>query len=737
MNFTPRPSQARILAYTGGRLGVSAVPGSGKTWTLSQLAAKLVRETKLARGQQVLIVTLVNAARGKFEQQVREALGDNQLGTMYRVRTLHGLANDIVSERPGLVGLAEDFQIIDDFAASEIIRDAVRAWFEARKDFGVAEYLNLNAQNRPSSLSDWREEARAIATDFIKRAKDFQQRPEELRAKLAQTGLPLPLAEMSISVYEAYERGLRYRASVDFQDLIRLALEALSVAPDYLERLQMRWPYILEDEAQDSSELQEQVLRKLVGNDGNWVRVGDPNQAIYETFTTANPIFLRHFLKEAGVTRAEIPESSRSAPAIIATANRLIEWSAQHPNIAFHKKQPLTPPLIEAAESNPPDTPHNVFFLLDRKLTSEQERERVADNLARWLANHPDNTVAVLLPTNRTGAEMVKVLESKRIPYVEMLKSTRSTRQVAKALRIVTNFLANPCAGAWLSDTFRAWAHPERAEAKEAEVMRACGEWLKRLPQVEQFTAPRDRDALLDTLSPEDDAEEFAQLTAFRAVIQRWQGAALLPVDQLLLTIAADLFHEPADLATAYTIALHVRAFVESDPEHRLAECVRELMEIELNRRAVLGAGEEDEEFDPSRYKGQVVVMTTHRAKGLEWDRVYLMSANNFDFPSADAHDEYVSEKYFVRDRLNLRAEALAQLAQLAKLAKGDEYTEGKATYDARIEYSAERLRLLFVAITRAKRELIVTWNSGKQGNLTPAKPLHYLMPAVEPEYVE
>ena len=336
---------------------------------------------------------------------------------------------------------------------------------------------------------------------------------------------------------------------------------------------------------------------------------------------------------------------------------------------------------------------------------------------------------------------MVKVLESKRIPYVEMLKSTRSTRQVAKALRIVTNFLANPCAGAWLSDTFRAWAHPERAELKEAEVMRACGEWLKRLPQVEQFTAPRDRDALLDTFSPpgieDDDAEEFAQLTAFRAVIQRWQGAALLPVDQLLLTIAADLFHEPADLATAYTIALHVRAFVESDPEHRLAECVRELMEIELNRRTVLGAGEDEEEFDPSRYKGQVVVMTTHRAKGLEWDRVYLMSANNFDFPSADAHDEYVSEKYFVRDRLNLRAEALAQLAQLAKLAKGDEYTEGKATYAARIEYSAERLRLLFVAITRAKRELIVTWNSGKQGNLTPAKPLHYLMPAVEPEYVE
>ncbi|NDD63337.1 MAG: ATP-dependent helicase, partial [Acidobacteria bacterium] len=91
---TPRPSQARILTYRGGRMGVAAVPGSGKTWTLSLLAARLVRERPLERGQQVLVVTLVNSARGKFEQQVREFLGEESLGTQYRVRTLHGLAVD-------------------------------------------------------------------------------------------------------------------------------------------------------------------------------------------------------------------------------------------------------------------------------------------------------------------------------------------------------------------------------------------------------------------------------------------------------------------------------------------------------------------------------------------------------------------------------------------------------------------------------------------------------------------
>src|SRR6185503_5420307 len=125
----PRENQAKILEYTGGKMGVSAVPGSGKTWTLSRLAAKLVREAGLRRGQQVLVVTLVNAARGKFEQQVRDFLEEGDLGTLYRVRTLHGLANDIVSERPGLVGLADDFQILDDFESREIVKEAIAAWF--------------------------------------------------------------------------------------------------------------------------------------------------------------------------------------------------------------------------------------------------------------------------------------------------------------------------------------------------------------------------------------------------------------------------------------------------------------------------------------------------------------------------------------------------------------------------------------------------------------------------------
>jgi DNA helicase-2/ATP-dependent DNA helicase PcrA len=112
-----------------------------------------------------------------------------------------------------------------------------------------------------------------------------------------------------------------------------------------------------------------------------------------------------------------------------------------------------------------------------------------------------------------------------------------------------------------------------------------------------------------------------------------------------------------------------------------------------------------------------------HKAKGLEWDRVYLLSCNNYDFPSGMQYDKYISEKWYVRENLNLEAEALAQL----KIALSNDlyawYEEGSATQDARLEIIRERLRLLYVGITRAKRALIVTWNTGKNGDQQPAMP--------------
>ena len=65
------------------------------------------------------------------------------------------------------------------------------------------------------------------------------------------------------------------------------------------------------------------------------------------------------------------------------------------------------------------------------------------------------------------------------------------------------------------------------------------------------------------------------------------------------------------------------------------------------------------------------MITTVHKAKGLEWDRVYLMSVNAYDFPSALPGDSFISEHWYIRDGLNLEAEALAQLEAVAGRRQG------------------------------------------------------------------
>ncbi len=729
MTFNPRPKQKQVLNYKGGKMGVAAVPGSGKTRTLSALAAKLVASRALQDDQEVLVVTLVNSAVDNFSRQVGDFIKARGLlaGFGYRVRTLHGLANDIVRERPGLVGLSDDFAIVDEREAGEILQDAVQAWIRATPDAAddfLAQELDDNRREY-IRRDNWPDQVSSLAGAFIRQAKDWELTPDDIRARMDERQENLPLAEMGWGVYVNYQRGLAYRGAVDFQDLIRLALKALRLDEGYLARLRQRWPYILEDEAQDSSELQEKILRLLAGPDGNWVRVGDPNQAIYETFTTAKPEYLRSFLNEVGVTARELPNSGRSTLSVISLANALIDWTIkQHPVEAIRSRPPLQPPFVQPSppndpQPNPPDQPEQVH-LYKEALAPADEINMVARSLARWLPQNPDKTAAVLVPRNRRGFELVDALKQIREPkleYVELLRSTTTTREAAGALGNVLNYLANPGSPNLLATAYRVWRREDRDDPLAAAQLENATKLLRGCKQVEDYLWPGAGEDWLDGVIESDLREP---LEAFRRLARRWQQAVLLPIDQLILTLAGDLFYNSADIALAHSIAVFLRRTAETHPHWRLPQFTEELAVVARNERRFLGISEEEGGFDPDAHKGKVVIATIHSAKGLEWDRVYLLSANNYDFPSAQPYDQYISEKWFVRDKLNLEAEALAQLRALYEES---EYDEGYATRDARLDYAAERLRLLYVGITRARRELVITWNTGRQGDLQPALP--------------
>jgi len=707
--FQPRPKQLGVLSFIEGRMGVSAVPGSGKTWTLSALAAKLVAEANLEDDQEVLIVTLVNSAVRNFSSRVGGFVQERGLlpGVGYRVRTLHGLAHDIVRERPGL-----------------------RAWSQANPDTADA-FLSPEFEpwkTEQLRRSRWPDLVVRIATAIIKQSKDLQLTPPGLRYLLDNFPDELPLLEMGYAVYADYQRALAYRGVVDFDDLIRLALQAIRLDPAFLRRLRHRWPYILEDEAQDSSRLQELILRELVGHDGSWVRVGDPNQAIYETFTTASPRFLREFLKEEGVRAQDLPNSGRSMQSVIDLANALIDWTmAEHPVPTL--RSALGPPYIEPTpprdpQPNPEDDPTQIR-LVAKGFAPEAEITAVAKSASSWVAEHREGTVAILVPRNNRGFEVANKLKELEAPYIELLRSTPSTREAAGVLGNVVGYLADPTSAKRLGTVYRVWRREDRKDAEAKARMTSVAALITKCPRVEDFVWPRlGRDWMEDldgdlVLSP--DLREH--LIEFRELVRRWQGTTILPIDQIVLTLAQDLFDEAADLAIAHKLALVLRQTADTNPDWRLPELTEELAVVARNERRFLGFADADLGFDPEAYRGKIVVTTMHRAKGLEWDKVYLMSVNDYNFPSALPQDQFISESWFIRDRLNLEAEALAQLKALKANPDIFDYDEGTPTLDARLDYASERLRLLYVAMTRAKKALSVTWNTGRRGTAQPSVP--------------
>jgi DNA helicase-2/ATP-dependent DNA helicase PcrA len=726
MIFTPRSAQTKILEYTGGKMGISAVPGSGKTHTLSALAAQLIRSGRIADEQEVLIVTLVNPAVDNFAARIKDFLA-LPMPFGYRVRTLHGLAHDIVREKPAAVGLEERFSIIDEREADFIRKEAANAWLQAHPH----NLDNFLLSDVDEGKRDWvrRQQLPDLVTNislaFIRSAKDNRLTPEKIRSLLDHSPAPLPLAAMGLEIYADYQRALTYRGAVDFDDLIRLAIDLLENDAEFLERLRYRWPYILEDEAQDSSRLQEDILRLLAGPEGNWVRVGDPNQAIFETFTTASPQHLLDFIHTEADQYRELPDSGRCQQRIIDLANQLIKWvNGEHREPAA--RDALTVPFIQPTaaddpQPNPPDDPQGIK-LIRTKYTPEEEVDAVVKSVARWLPEHPESTVAILVPRNQRGVEVIAALKRQEIDFVELLGSTSSTRAAAGRLGEIVSALADPQSAAKLAKAYLAWRI--REEETNNDFQKQVAELLRKCAEVETFVSPRlDRDWLAG-LGAEVETAILEELEAFRGLIRRWQGTIALPIDQMILTLSQDLFTAPIDLALAHKLASVLRQAADDHADWRLPELTGELGLIARNERRFLGFSEDDSGFDPSHHAGKVVVTTMHKAKGLEWDRVYLMSVNNYDFPSAQPNDRYISERWYVRDGLNLEAETLAQLEALGTSSEFEWYAEGHATAQARLDYVRERLRLLYVGITRAKKELVVTWNTGRTGEQTPAIPL-------------
>jgi len=188
-----RPQQLNIVTgYAGGKLAVSAVPGSGKTQTLAALTAHLLARGLVGPESEVLVVTFTNSAVDNVRARIRLALRDLGLRDGgFRVFTLHSLANTIVRERPDLAGVTYDYCIDDELSNSRAMAEAARWFVQQERDYWLS-FLpsGLTQQQRYQAESLWADDTARIGAEVTKLAKHLRLTPADVKALIASGGAP-------------------------------------------------------------------------------------------------------------------------------------------------------------------------------------------------------------------------------------------------------------------------------------------------------------------------------------------------------------------------------------------------------------------------------------------------------------------------------------------------------------------------------------------------------------------
>lgn len=737
-----RDEQKTIAEYTGGLAAVSAVPGSGKTFTLAMLAAQLLASTRLPDDGEVLVVTFTNSAVDNIRSRIRAVLKERGLIDVgYRVLTLHGLASLIVRERPDLAGTTADFRLDDEITGPQSMSAAARLYIAQNSDYWQS-FLStsVTAQQRLSVEQDWTRATEQIGREVTRLAKNLRLRPAELK-KLMGSGAeetlrgsrgdgeqeitsvssspfhlftPSPFLQMGVAIYERYEKILSLGGRLDFDDLIWRAIMALENDDGFRSRLGRRWPFILEDEAQDSTPLQQKILSMLSADHNNWVRVGDPNQAIMTTFTASDVRFFREFMTRADVTEMPLSVSGRSAPKIIALANRLADWAAleqPEPEVratALSNKVLIYPTGPGDEQPNPSDD--DARIIVKGFADVETEAKEVAKSAINFVLAHPDRTCAILTPTNYFGRNVIDELtplqaaHPNRVLFQDQLRNAQPVRNVARALTQAVRYCSLPTNTNALAELRKALVDIGASSNQQVtgERMTTLVRSLK--PERLLFPSPAAEPALPETVAV--GIHEQHELDSLAEHAAKWLKASMLPIDQLILVIAQGILKKESDLAIAHSLALSLRRLASINPQIQLADLARELDDVASNRQTFMSNSLSESGFEP--IPGQVTMTTMHKAKGLEWDRVYLTNVDQYEFPH-DVEGQYRGQLWY----LNGRDPATEARKQLEALAAGETLPPGdiELIRRARIEYISERLRLLYVGITRAKRDLQMSYS--------------------------
>lgn len=359
--------QIEAVKTIDGPVLVMAGAGSGKTKVLTTRIAYLIEEG--IPSYNILAITFTNKAAAEMRDRVSNLIGD----VSSFIGTFHSLGVRIIRENHDILGLPNNFTIIDSDDTNTIIKKLLKE-------------MNLDSkQYSPSYVRN--------RISFIKN----QMLTDGELDRLFNT----PMDKVVVEVYHRYNNKLKTSASVDFDDLLLLPVNLFKERKDILEYYQDKYRYILIDEYQDTNPVQYKLSVMLSNKYKNIFVVGDMNQSIY-AFRQADFRNISNFEKDfKGAKVIKLEHNYRSTNNILSAANEVIKHNTERKDLKLFS-----------------DNGDGVKIKYMHAYDEKHEIALVIDEIKHLLSEgYKNEDIAILYRTNAQSRAIEDVFLAKGIPY--------------------------------------------------------------------------------------------------------------------------------------------------------------------------------------------------------------------------------------------------------------------------------------------------------------------------------
>ncbi|MGE5850515.1 MAG: UvrD-helicase domain-containing protein, partial [Candidatus Methylomirabilota bacterium] len=656
------PDQEAAVTHGEGPLLIVAGAGTGKTTVITRRIAYLVA-AKRARPSEILALTFTDKAAEEMEGRV-DLLVPYGFADMW-ISTFHAFGDRVLRDEGLALGLNTDLRVLSRPEQMVFLRgrlfDLPLSRFRPLGDPTRHLQALVTLFSRAKDEAVTPEEYRAFAADLLDRAKANSE-DAALREEAGQQ-------EELAACYGAYQRLLAEWGAVDFGDQVLLCLRLFREHPLVLQKYRERFRYILVDEFQDTNHAQWELVKLLAGKAGNVSVVGDDDQSIYRFRGAAIRNILEFTVAYPGSRRIVLRENFRSGQAILDAAYRLIRHNDPD---RLEVRERIEKRLIARTPEGP--TPRHMHF---DTVSSE------ADGVARLIVERVGagtwtyRDVAILVRANRDADPFLRAMNLQGIPWRfsgnQGLYARPEVRLLLAFLRVVADpedtvslyFLAG-------SELYEMETWPLARCASAAKRANRSLRWvLENLDSVPEV-ADLDLEARATAERLLKDVREYVALSRDRStgevLYQFLMRSGLLKRLTAAGTPAADT--RVGNIARFFEIIHRIADVADPDRVPQFIQHLDLLMEGGDDPAAV----EADEDADA------VSVLTVHKAKGLEFPVVFLVSLVADRFPSRGR-----------REPLPLPD------ALMHGILSGRDF------------HLQEERRLFYVGMTRAQRELFLT----------------------------